>query len=98
MPWKESTMPWYNARDRANGGQTGVRGLGRIAQLVRAPRLHRGGHRFESCFAHPFGFSTGQAPAKVAQLVEHAAENRGVGSSILPLGTKRPRFTNESGL
>jgi 8-oxo-dGTP diphosphatase len=25
---------------------------GRLAQLVRAPRLHRGGHRFESCTAH----------------------------------------------
>ena len=25
---------------------------GRLAQLVRAPRLHRGGHRFESCSAH----------------------------------------------
>ena len=28
---------------------------GRIAQLVRAPLLHRGGRRFESCSAHfPF--------------------------------------------
>jgi hypothetical protein len=25
---------------------------GRIAQLVRAPRLHRGGQGFESLFAH----------------------------------------------
>ena len=25
---------------------------GRIAQLVRAPLLHRGGRRFESCSAH----------------------------------------------
>jgi hypothetical protein len=25
---------------------------GRLAQLVRAPRRHRGGHRFESCTAH----------------------------------------------
>src|SRR6266550_2391620 len=32
-------------------------------------------------------FSTGQG--QVAQLVEHAAENRGVGSSILPLATGR---------
>jgi hypothetical protein len=31
--------------------------------------------------------SKGKLLAKVAQLVEHAAENRGVGSSILPLGT-----------
>jgi hypothetical protein len=27
--------------------------------------------------------------AEIAQLVEHATENRGVGSSILPLGTRR---------
>ncbi len=25
---------------------------GRLAQLARAPRLHRGRHRFESCTAH----------------------------------------------
>ena len=31
-------------------------------------------------------FSTG--PGQVAQLAEHAAENRGVGSSILPLATR----------
>ncbi len=28
---------------------------GRMAQLVRAPALHAGGHRFESCFAHHRG-------------------------------------------
>ncbi len=37
--------------------------------------------------AIPARFSTG--PGQVAQLVEHAAENRGVGSSILPLATAR---------
>ena len=26
--------------------------VGRIVQLVRTPLLHRGGRRFESCFAH----------------------------------------------
>src|SRR5215472_19021650 len=26
--------------------------LGRVAQLVRAPASHAGGHRFESCRAH----------------------------------------------
>jgi hypothetical protein len=36
-------------------------------------------------------FSTG--PGEVAQLAEHAAENRGVGSSILPLATRRERAT-----
>jgi hypothetical protein len=35
-------------------------------------------------------FSTG--PGQVAQLVEHAAENRGVGSSILPLATEGDQF------
>jgi hypothetical protein len=30
-------------------------------------------------------------PGQVAQLAEHAAENRGVGSSILPLATDRPK-------
>ena len=34
-------------------------------------------------------FSTG--PGQVAQLAEHAAENRGVGSSILPLATRSRR-------
>ena len=29
-----------------------MEGLGRVAQLVRAPRLHRGGPRFESVRAH----------------------------------------------
>jgi hypothetical protein len=28
--------------------------------------------------------------AEVAQLVEHVTENHGVGSSILPLGTRKP--------
>ncbi len=31
----------------------------------------------------------GAKPAKVAQSVEHATENRSVGGSIPPLGTKR---------
>ena len=35
-----------------------------------------------------WGFVDGVPPrAEVAQLVEHTTENRGVGSSILPLGT-----------
>jgi hypothetical protein len=38
-----STHPAIRSRE-------GVRG--RLAQLVRAPRLHRGGRRFESCTAH----------------------------------------------
>jgi hypothetical protein len=38
--------------------------------------------------AIPARFSTG--PGEVAQSVEHAAENRGVGGSIPPLPTDRP--------
>src|ERR1700756_888272 len=32
--------------------------LGRVAQLVRAPASHAGGHRFESCRAHHSNHST----------------------------------------
>lgn len=31
---------------------TSVKYFGRLAQLARAPRLHRGGYRFESYIAH----------------------------------------------
>ncbi len=41
-------------------------------------------------------FSTG--PGQVAQLAEHAAENRGVGSSILPLATSRGTFEPVTGI
>ncbi len=34
---------------------------GRIAQLVRAPRLHRGGQGFESLFAHTRDYNVGLA-------------------------------------
>ena len=34
--------------------------------------------------------STPDVKAEIAQLVEHATENRGVASSILALGTSRP--------
>ena len=30
------------------------RKVGRLAQLVRAPALQAGGHRFESCIAHHY--------------------------------------------
>ena len=39
---------------------------GRLAQLARAPRLHRGGHKFESCTAH-FAFKNGK-PFRVERL------------------------------
>lgn len=42
------------------------RSIGRLAQLVRAPCSHRGGHRFEPCAAHSFvtlAGSRGPGPA-----------------------------------
>ena len=41
--------------------------VGRLAQLVRAPALQAGGHRFESCIAHH---------ADMAQLVEQLTCNQ----------------------
>src|SRR5205823_13773344 len=57
--------------------------FGRLAQLARAPRLHRGCREFESLIAHP----PGPARAEVAQSVEHSTENAGVAGSIPALGT-----------
>ena len=42
---------------------------GRLAQLVRAPALQAGGHRFESCIAH-------HLDAEIAQLVEQLTCNQ----------------------
>jgi len=69
------------------GAGASSHGQGRLAQLVRAPRLHRGCRGFESLIAHPPIPSHAAIPAKVAQLVEHATENRSVRSSTLRLGT-----------
>ena len=41
---------------------------GRLAQLVRAPALQAGGHRFESYISHHF--------AEIAQLVEQLTCNQ----------------------
>ena len=43
---------------------------GRLAQLVRAPALQAGGHRFESYIAHHLMF------AEIAQLVEQLTCNQ----------------------
>jgi hypothetical protein len=51
-------------------------------RLSRLDRLH--------------GMSYGQRPgAQVAQLVEHATENRSVGGSIPPLGIAAPGLTQQ---
>ena len=44
--------------------------FGRLAQLVRAPALQAGGHRFESYIAHHLFF------AEIAQLVEQLTCNQ----------------------
>ena len=59
---------------------------GRLAQLVRASRLHREGHRFESCIAHQKSLFVTSLGSSV---VEQAPEERRVVSSILTRGTKK---------
>ncbi len=60
--------------------------LGRLAQLARASRLHRGGRGFESLSAHTFTHSINPF-AGIAQLVEQRIENPCVGGSSPPPGT-----------
>jgi len=47
--------------DKASGRGYIYRSYGRIAQLVRAPRLHRGGQGFKSLFAHKSAYRLGLA-------------------------------------
>ena len=54
-------------------------------------------HLQQACQRSAYGCYTGRSfhraitwSAEVAQLVEHVTENHGVGSSILPLGTRFP--------
>lgn len=54
-------------------------GYGRLAQLVRAPALQAGGHRFESYIAHH--------NAEIAQLVEQLICNQQVTGSSPVFGT-----------
>ena len=56
--------------------------FGGIAQLVRAPALQAGGHRFESLRGRHYQAATAAWYASVAQLVEQRIENpRVVGST-----------------
>ena len=52
-----------------------------LSSVGRASRLHREGQEFESLSVH-ISKSLGSS------VVEHMTENHGVGSSILPPGTK----------
>ena len=47
----------YSKQRRTRRPSSGQATTGRLAQLVRAPRLHRGGRRFESCTAHQFSLA-----------------------------------------
>ncbi len=57
-PFEPACMPRRQTRRTSGENQARLlcwlrfQGAGRLAQLVRAPRLHRGGRRFESCTAH----------------------------------------------
>ena len=68
------------------------------ARCGRRRGLRRAARRLgygRTCMVY-WGFVSGVPPrAEVAQLVEHTTENRGVGSSILPLGTITSRQTRE---
>jgi hypothetical protein len=63
---------------------------GQLAQLVRARRSHRRGHRFKSCIAHsrnesptkPEFVRTGDRDGAIAQLVERFVRNEKVWGSI----------------
>lgn len=61
--------------------------LGRVAQLVRASRLHREGLLFESGRAHRKRIGRGSS------VVEHISEKNGVVSSILTRGTLRASYS-----
>ena len=50
--------------------------LGRIAQLVRAPALQAGGHRFESYYAHQVHFKCGPVVQLVRMPACHAGGHR----------------------
>ena len=54
-----STLSWLDSGNRGSfqNVKSGLKSeevpnIGRVAQLVRAPASHAGGHRFESCRAH----------------------------------------------
>ena len=50
--WAESGQPWQFPKWRKWFKIRRSSHTGRVAQLVRAPASHAGGHRFESCRAH----------------------------------------------
>src|SRR5688572_11626744 len=66
---------------------------GRLAQLVRATRLHRVGQRFESSSVHQRKFDT---ISLGSSLVERRPEEASVVSSILTRGTMQVWFNGRT--
>src|SRR5713226_66926 len=88
-------MPPFQGGDADSNSAGGTKGIGsRGVVWPNTPPCQGGERRFKSgrdrkAFpARDVGWRRGpRSSGEVAQLAEHAAENRGVGSSILPLAT-----------
>ena len=94
ITWRARRASIPRSPPRQGGGTAGL--LYRrtcTVQLSWPPAPHLHSLHFDALVATSAAisawFSTG--PGQVAQLAEHAAENRGVGSSILPLATVSSR-------
>ena len=97
---RAATVLAFALSPQARGHHLGAGVAGRVFTHLHRGALpaRRGGRRAvrradrpvgygRTCMVY-WGFVDGVPPrAEVAQLVEHTTENRGVGSSILPLGT-----------
>jgi hypothetical protein len=68
---------------------------GRLAQLVRASRLHREGRRFESFSDHQ-KICYNISPSLGSSVVERSPEEAGVVSSILTRGTMQVWFNGRT--
>jgi hypothetical protein len=64
--------------------------IGRVAQLVRAPASHAGGHRFESCRAHHLNlFESATCP--IDSEAFHVLNSKNVSEPYQnPIGPVRP--------
>ena len=72
------------------------RAPGRLAQLVRASRLHREGQRFESFIAHQKITFSREYSRRGSSVVEQMPEEHRVVSSILTRGTMRLWFNGRT--
>jgi hypothetical protein len=75
--------------------------IGRVAQLVRAPASHAGGHRFESCRAHHyFQLLAAISYANAALDVDESVDGLPAGDrfSILRLALDKRNITSQNEL